>query len=425
MRFNRQASLARLSLSASLLFCAAAPPAGAAGLTPQGPLLIVPGTLPLTGPEASSGIALKEGYELAVSEVNARGGLAVGGQRLPVALDLLDDRGDKAGAAHAAERLIDKHHAAFLLGTFGNASVAAQASVAELHRVNYVAASGSSAKMFRRGFRFLFGVQAPVDTMAQTELDWVAERQGAGELPRPARLSLAANTSLAGLEFQQAVLASAQRSPRTFEIVASGSFDPASKGPGDLLSRIPMAGADVMLADAPWGSILALHRAALKQGACRAAVADGSAGDDRGRSTPGGESATDLLKAVWWNEKLTGNPESRAFVQAFRARYQRAPGWEQALAHEAARALFVAIEQAGTVEAEAVRAKLAALHMPSLVPGGELSFPAASGQQARYPFLLLQEMPDGAVTILSPAFAATAALEPGPAGRCRQLAAAR
>jgi len=59
--------------------------------------------------------------------------------------------------------------------------------------------------------------------------------------------------------------------------------------------------------------------------------------------------------------------------------------------------------------------------------GGRLgkALSAASGQQAHYPFLLLQDMPDGAVTILFPAFAATAALEPGPAGRCRQLAAAR
>jgi branched-chain amino acid transport system substrate-binding protein len=425
MRSNRHASLARISLSALLLFCAAAPLAGAAELQPQGPVLVVPGTLPLTGPEASSGIAFKEGYELAVFEVNARGGLAVGGQRLPVALDLVDDRGDKAGAAHAAERLIDKHHAAFMLGTFGNTSVAAQASVAELNHVNYVAASGSSAKIFRRGFRFLFGLQAPVDTMAQTELDWVAERQGAGELPRPARLSVAANTSPAGAEFQQAVLAYAQRGPQAFQIVASGRFDPGWTRTGDLLSKIPMAGADVMLADAPWGSFLALHRTALKQGTCRAAVADGAASDDRGRWTLVSESGTSLLKAVWWNEKLAGNPESSAFVQAFRARYHHAPDWEQALAHEAARALFTAIEQAGTVEAEAVRAKLAALHMRSLVPGGEMSFPAASGQQAHYPFLLLQDMPDGAVTILFPAFAATAALEPGPAGRCRQLAAAR
>jgi len=246
-----------------------------------------------------------------------------------------------------------------------------------------------------------------------------------GFLEAHGRLSVAANTSPAGAEFQQAVLAYAQRGPQAFQIVASGRFDPGWTRTGDLLSKIPMAGADVMLADAPWGSFLALHRTALKQGTCRAAVADGAASDDRGRWTLGSESGTSLLKAVWWNEKLAGNPESSAFVQAFRARYHHAPDWEQALAHEAARALFTAIEQAGTVEAEAVRAKLAALHMRSLVPGGEMSFPAASGQQAHYPFLLLQDMPDGAVTILFPAFAATAALEPGPAGRCRQLAAAR
>jgi branched-chain amino acid transport system substrate-binding protein len=377
MRSNRLPRWLPFCLSASLLCLGRAALAGPEGPQQQGPVLVVPGTLPLTGPDASSGIAFKEGYELAVSQVNARGGLAVGGQRRPVALDLVDDRGDKSGAGHAAERLIDKHHAAFMLGTFGAAPVAAQASVAEMHRVNYVAASGSSAKIFRRGFRFSFGVQTPVDTMAQSELDWIAERQAAGELPRPARLSVSAGASPAGAEFQQAVLAQAKRSPEAFEIVAPGSSDADPKAGSDCVSKIQTAGADV------------------------------------------------ILQAVWWNEKLPGNPESAAFVHAFRTRYHRVPDWQHALAHEAARALFTAIEQAGTLEAEEVRARLAALHLRSLLPGGELSFPAASGQQARYPFLLLQGMPDGSAAIVSPAFAATASLTPAASELRRQLAAAR
>ncbi|GAC1598331.1 MAG: ABC transporter substrate-binding protein [Myxococcales bacterium] len=410
-----------------MLLTAAAPLAGAAESASPGAPLVVPGTLPLTGPEAATGNALREGYELAVSEVNARGGLRVGDKWMPVVLDLADDRGDKNGAARAAERLIDKHHSAFLLGTFGDAAVAAQTTVAELHHVNYLAASGASAKIFRRGFRFVFGLQTPLERMAQSELDWIAERQAAGELPRHARVSVVADTAAAGAEFLEAVLAHAQRKPQTLEVVESRRLDPNRKDAGDLLQAMPLAGADVLLANAPWGSFLALHRDPLQPGACATTVAYGSAAsDDRdAAASPGNQPGTTLLKAVWWNDKLAGNPESAAFVEAFRARFHHAPRWEQALAHEAARALFTAIEQAGSVDAEAVRGKLAALHMRSLVPGGELSFPAAGGQQAQYPFLLLERMPDGSSPIVFPASAASASLEPSRASRCRQLAAAR
>lgn len=425
MRTN-QPRLNRILFSASLLLCGASF-AHASEPAPQGPALVVPGTLPLTGPDAASGKAFQEGYELAIAQVNARGGLRIGDKRVPVALDLVDDRGDKAIAAHAAERLIDKHHASFFLGTVGGASLAAQTSVAELRHVNYLAASGASAKIFRRGFRFLFGLQTPVERMAQTELDWIAERQAAGELPRPARLSLATEATPAGAELLQAALAYAARSPKTFEVAATPRIDLDRKQPGELSQKMQMAGADVLLADAPGGSFLAVRRDA-EQGACGMAIATAAASRqdrDGAAAQEGNARTTTLFQAVSWNEKLPGNSESVAFVQAFHARYHRAPEWEHALAHEAVRALVAAVEQAGSLDPEAVRGKLAGLHMASLVPGGELSFPAASGHQADYPVLLLQRAPDGSAPIVFPASAATASLDSVRGARCRQLAAAR
>jgi branched-chain amino acid transport system substrate-binding protein len=125
-----------------------------------------------------------------------------------------------------------------------------------------------------------------------------------------------------------------------------------------------------------------------------------------------------ILSAVWWNAQLAQKiPQAKAFVDAFQARHHRAPEWFQALAYESARALFTAIEQAGTLDREAVRTKLAALDIPSLLPGGRLRFPAEKGQQVQNPFVVQQNMPDGTSPIVFPASVATAqGVAPNP--RC-------
>jgi hypothetical protein len=41
------------------------------------------------------------------------------------------------------------------------------------------------------------------------------------------------------------------------------------------------------------------------------------------------------------------------------------------------------------------------------VPGGQISFPAAYGQQAHFPYLLMQNRPDWATAIVYPEYLAT------------------
>ena len=123
--------------------------------------------------------------------------------------------------------------------------------------------------------------------------------------------------------------------------------------------------------------------------------------------------ATDITSVL--KESRSFAP-AKEFVDAFQARYHRAPEWFQALAYESARALFTAIHQAGAVDREKVRQKLAELKMPSLLPGGSLEFPAAFGQQAQNPFVVQQNLPDGSAPIVFPPALATGAAVPANPG---------
>jgi branched-chain amino acid transport system substrate-binding protein len=98
------------------------------------------------------------------------------------------------------------------------------------------------------------------------------------------------------------------------------------------------------------------------------------------------------------------------------------PEWYEALAYEAARALFQAIQRAGSTDRDAVRDALAALKMESILPGGYLAFPEQYGHQARYLFVVQQNMPEGGAPIVYPRIAANQeGVVPNP--RCGRAAA--
>jgi len=68
--------------------------------------------LPLTGPRADSGNAMRTGLELAVAEINAAGGI----NNQPIQLDVLDDQNDLAMGAGALQQLRDRGEAVLLVG---------------------------------------------------------------------------------------------------------------------------------------------------------------------------------------------------------------------------------------------------------------------------------------------------------------------
>jgi branched-chain amino acid transport system substrate-binding protein len=127
-----------------------------------------------------------------------------------------------------------------------------------------------------------------------------------------------------------------------------------------------------------------------------------------------------VLSAVWWNAQLAlKNAQAKSFVDLYQAKYKKDPEWFQALAYESARALFAAIQKAGTVDRDKVRDALAALEMDSLLPGGKLTFSADHGQQVQAPFVVQQNTPEGAAPIVFPHDVATAeGVAPNP--RCKR-----
>jgi branched-chain amino acid transport system substrate-binding protein len=309
----------------------------------------------------------------------------------------------------------------FLLGTYASHLVEAQSTVAEQNRIPYLNGGGGATKIYRRGFKWLFGLISPVELLGTTLMQWIDEQQKAGKLPRPAKIALLWENTAHGKDFRKGVSDFAAKSGGGYQIAVDESFELNGKDFGALLGKVKAAGVDLFLVDAHLPDYITMHRQYVAAGLCHKVISYGARGTEKDAVQALGQQNVDYVTSgVWWSAQLGKKPgPARDFVEAFKARYGgREPEWFQALGYETARTLFTAIHEAGTLDREAVRKKLTELKMPSLLPGGTIEFKAADGQQVQNPFVVQQNMPDGASPIIYPHDVATGqGVAPNP--RCK------
>ena len=393
-------TVAALSLGAAILL-----PRGAAAQA-----IKIGATLPLTGAEARIGGFYKEGYDYAFEQQNKKGGVKVGDKTMKVELVLLDDTSTQATAQSLADRLINSDKVNFLLGTYATNLVEAQSATAEQNQMLYVNGGGAASAIYKRGYKWVFGLLAPVELLAESMMKWIDEEQKAGKLPKPAKIALLWENTSHGKDFRKGVRDSAKESKGGYDVVVDESFELNGKDFSALLNKVKAANADLFLADAHLPDYITMQRQYVTSGMCHKVLSYGARGSEKQAAEALGKKNVEyILSAVWWSPLLgQKNPIAKEFVAGFKAKHGgREPEWYQALGYETARALFTAIEQAGTIDKAKVREKLAAMKIPSLLPGGELTFPAEFGQQSHAPFVVQQNQPDGTAPIIAPADAAT------------------
>jgi len=365
--------------------------------------IAVGATLPLSGAEARIGGFYKEGYELAFEEANHKGGLLIGGKRVPVTLQLLDDESSPAKAVGLAERLINREKVNLMLGTYSTSLVQPQSAVAEKYRVPYVNGGGAATEIYHQGYQYVFGFLAPVELLADAIMRWVHIQQKAGKLPRPSTVAVLCENTSHGKDFRKGVSQFVATHGSDYRIVLDRSFELDAGDFSGLITELKAARADIVLADTHLPDYINMQREYVQAGICSKVLSYGARGPDKQASEVLGRKSVDyILSAVWWNHQLGSKGLTKHFVELFRTKFNRQPEWYQALGYETARILFTAIEQANSVDREAIRAKLASLDVESILPGGRLTFYDEQGHQAHYPFVVQQNMPDGNSPIVYP-----------------------
>jgi branched-chain amino acid transport system substrate-binding protein len=197
--------------------------------------------VPLTGRYGSGGAQVKTGYEFAVEDLNSRGGVQVGSQRLPLALSLLDDESDPTKTVSRLEALAAQGVVAFL-GGFGSDLHAAAAAVAEKSRIPYCGVAFALHAVHEHGFRYLFSPFPKSPDLAIETYRFLNASVPAGARPR--RVAIFQERTDWGREMGD--LWTARSGENGYQVVLRADYTPLTKDFSDIILRAKSAGAEAV-----------------------------------------------------------------------------------------------------------------------------------------------------------------------------------
>jgi branched-chain amino acid transport system substrate-binding protein len=153
---HRRIGLALAVAVISVILAAVALPVAA-----QAPTEIrVGATVAVTGPASAEVGHFKKMMELWAETINAQGGIMLKeyGKRLPVKMIVYDDTSKPPDSVRLYEKLITDDQVHVLLGPYSSPITVAASTVAEKHQLPMLALEANSTGIFKRGFKWLFGV---------------------------------------------------------------------------------------------------------------------------------------------------------------------------------------------------------------------------------------------------------------------------
>jgi branched-chain amino acid transport system substrate-binding protein len=299
----------------------------------------------LTGPTATFAISGKNGAMLAVSEINAAGGVL----GKPIVLLAEDDRGEASEAASVASKLITRDHVVALIGENASSRTLAAAPIAQTYRIPMISPSSTNVEVTKKGdyiFRVCF-----IDPYQGQALATFAHRDLKA---RTAAILVDARSDYS------VGLAEAFR--KAFESSGGRIVDELKYTEGDSdfsaqLTSLRPKNPDVLVVPGYYTDAGLIARQARSLGLTAALL--GADGWDSPKLV---EIGGDAIEGAYLSNHYSVDdpaPAVRKFVDAYKAKYGAEPDSIAALTYDATRMLADAITRAGSTEGKRIRDALA------------------------------------------------------------------
>jgi branched-chain amino acid transport system substrate-binding protein len=354
--------------------------------------IVIGTTLSITGKTAKEGESALLGYQLYLEELEKRGGMRVGDQRLPVKFIHYDDESRPERAVELFEKLIVEDKVDILFGPYGSTPTAAVAEVAEKHRVPMLVAHGSASAVYRDGNRYTFGIQTPARNYLFGIIDLVTHLD-----PSIKTIAILTEDDVFARDVTNGATAYAQEKGLT--IVYSQIYPAHAQDVSVLLSEVRKHSPDLLLGAGHLQDSILVTRQVHDVGLTPKAM-----GFSVGPSYPEFRAnlkrrANYIFGATQWTDALQYHGDDywktpKAYAAAFRARF---PNYSHVpyQAAESSAELFVleqALEKAGSLDRERVRDALASIDVKTFF--GRIKFDAR-GTNSQKPMAVEQLQTDG------------------------------
>jgi branched-chain amino acid transport system substrate-binding protein len=330
-------------------------------------------SMSVTGTYAKPGTYQKEGYDICIDELNAKGGLL--GRK--VELVIYDDQSQPATAVKLYEKLITEDKVDAVMGPYSSAVSEAVANVTEKYKKVMVAPLAATTSIFKKGRKYIFMVITPAENYLDGLIDMAAKR-GLKTVAIINEDTLFPKASAAGT-------AEAAKK-RGMQVVLQEAYPKGNTDFSALLVKIKAANPDVVAAGTYFDDAVAITRQ----------MKELNVNPKMFGLTVGGDLPEfyDLLKqnaeyvygSTQWDETLpyAGQKE---FLAAYTKKFKHEPSYHAAAGYAGCLLYGEAVKRAGTLDADKVREQL--LKMETKTAFGEYKVDA-DGFQVAHKMVMLQ-----------------------------------
>lgn len=304
----------------------------------------------LSGGGTEWGLALQRGVTVALDEINAAGGVKVGGKSYTLKMIMYDDAYTAQGGTTAATRLVNVDGVKFIIGPVGSPPTLGVVAVTNPARV-VVLSNGYSPKILTPESKYNFRIQLPTDYFAPAVAKWLRQTY-----PKVTKVGIispndAVGQTLAPLHVQAYNL-------HKFDVVFDEKYDRGLKDFGPLLTRMMARGAELLELDgnAP-GEAGLMVKQARQLGFKGVIIQTGGPGLEE-IIRVAGRFAEGFLSYDLFDPS---DPAVQGYVKGYRAKYEGPIPGISVMYYNAARILYEAFKKADSIDVEKVRAALEGL----------------------------------------------------------------
>jgi branched-chain amino acid transport system substrate-binding protein len=314
-------------------------------------------TQPLTGKFKAFGEEQLRGLQMWVHDINARGALL----GKDVELVYYDDYSEADRSALLYRQLIEKDKVDLLIGPYSSGTTLSASTIAEQHNFPMVASAASAEKIWRRGYKNIFGTDVPAANYMHIAIA-VAQENGAKTF----------DLVSSDTEFSREVASGVREeiASRGLTLLMDEVYQLDQVDFSALAKKLRDSKGEVLLGATYLEDALSIRKAIMSLGATAkvrrkdmVALTVGPAlrafGDKMGPAAEG------IVGVVQWLRSVH-KPGAQDFAYRYRLKYGYNPGVHAAIGYSAGQVMEAAVRLAGSLDKDAVREQLKTMTFHSL-----------------------------------------------------------
>ncbi len=324
--------------------------------------------LPLTGKQAKFGEIMKQSYEIAAEEINAKGGIK--GKKLVLSFE--DSAGKPETARAIVEKLIDVKKQPLIVGEYTSSCAKAVAAVAEERKTPYLIVASADDDITMQNYKYVFRQNAVNAHYADALISFLKE------VVKPKTIAILYESSAFGTSGAAAMEKDAQNKLGA-TVVLKEKFETGTIDFRPVLGKVRAAQPDVVHTISYANEAQLLMKQAKELRVDAKLYAGGAAGFAIPEFIEGAKDAAEyVVSATLWTPQVT-YPGAKEFAEKYKAKHGEYPSYHGASAYSALFVVKDAMERAKNWTQDGIRNALKTTNMTTAF--GPIRFQDKDGYQ--------------------------------------------